>query len=773
MSALLTILAVTAGGTSSLAGTVLFGAPQVVDSSPLADGGTSIAVQPTGQVHLGYQGATPEVMKYATNAYGSGASSWATTQTIKGTLDTPGQQRKSSSLAVDGAGNLHVCYYDSNLNGIMYATNRSGTWAVYPVEGAASPYSAIATDSDNRAHILMIDGGRNVSYRTSDALSASETLGDHADGHVQIVVDGDKHAHALYLANGGELFYATNASGSWVSSLVQTGVSLNTQMALCVDADGNAHAAYASATTLSYATNKDGAWADQDIPAALATLADAEPVAVFVTVGDLGEATIDWFSSMTGKVTRTSNASGIWENAWSESLAAAAGTTDAAIVVDESGNVHLACRNTAANQLVYVTNAAGAPRGADILVTQTRSPATVESLQQVQYTVTVTNLGREEATNVVLVDDLPAGTTFVSTTQGTYTTHQVTWTIASLPAGQADVTTITVTAPFRGTLVNLAMINSTQVQDFKTANNMADDSSNPLSIVPLEHPLVLSVADNVGGVIATAQPAQALYDEGSRVPVVATPDPGYQVQGWSGTVDDASTSNENEVEIGPGGSTTVQVRFEKIPRQLLVVAGTNGSINPLSGSFAHGDLITLTATPKRHYKVKRWVGTDHDDWTSNINLVTMDADRTVTVEFEPGSNQMPKAMASLPSVACPGDTVILDGTQSYDPDEDPLTYKWEANDVALNDSTSATASFTAPNVQEELIVEITLTVSDGQLGDNQVYVMKVQPAGSIGGGGCGGGAINPGAVVCMYSLCWLGLACMKWGPGRGRRGRPD
>lgn len=768
--ALVTILVAITGGVSPDASAGL--SPQVVDTSHTTGGGTSIAVQPTGQVHVAYQGATPNVvMKYATNAYGLTASAWATIQPVSKSLD--GFELKCSGLAVDGAGNVHICYYDTYRRQVMYTNNAAdGNWAVpVLIDGGGMPHSAIAVDSENRAHILMVNDAGQARYFTASfpaVLSAPETLDTDCSGRVQIVIDADNHAHALYTVRGS-MRYATNASGSWQKDTsIDPSVTADPQAALCVDDNGHAHTAYVSGTVLRYATNAGLGWEAEDVKT---NLIDGDTIAVHVMVDASGTPTIDWFSAASGEVTRIRKNSSDWVSVWSFDVPSAADAVDASIVA-VADKVHLVFTETDTNRLLHATNDPAGPQGADVQVTQTRSPDSVVSNQEVTYTIQAKNLGIDAATDVVVENELPVASKSVSTTHGTYSenpdTHKITWNIGSLARDEVAEMTVTVTAPFRGTLSNRATVTSALGEDFRTANNISDDSSTPLEIVPLEHPLVLSVHGGLGGTLTTEQPLQSKYDEGARVTVVATPDPGYRVQGWSGTVDDASKSNTNVVEIGPGEQTVVQVRFEKIPRQLIVVAGGNGSVSPLSAVRPHGEVVTLTATPAPHYKVKKWTGTDNDNRTGNVNFVTMDADRSVIVEFEPAPNGAPKAMAIMSSVACPGDTVILDGTPSYDPDDDPLTYKWEANDVTLNDSTSAQASFTAPHVDEELIVEISLTVNDGQYADTQIYVMKIQPTG-IPTRGCGGGAVNPSGLVCMYSLCWVGLACMKWGAGIGRR----
>jgi hypothetical protein len=55
----------------------------------------------------------------------------------------------------------------------------------------------------------------------------------------------------------------------------------------------------------------------------------------------------------------------------------------------------------------------------------------------------------------------------------------------------------------------------------------------------------------------------------------------------------------------------------------------------LSGTYTDGTVVTLTAVPDNGYQVMAWTGTDDNSRTSNTNTVTMNADRTVTVRFEP------------------------------------------------------------------------------------------------------------------------------------------
>ena len=95
-----------------------------------------------------------------------------------------------------------------------------------------------------------------------------------------------------------------------------------------------------------------------------------------------------------------------------------------------------------------------------------------------------------------------------------------------------------------------------------------------------------------------------------------------------------------------------------------------------------------------------------DDLTYNFGFFSQNI-------FE--QNEIPVAEAGESQQVGTGAIVILDGTQSYDPDEDELTYLWTAPEgIILSDNTSSTPYFTATEVSEATNYEFELIVSDGQ-----------------------------------------------------------
>jgi uncharacterized repeat protein (TIGR01451 family) len=98
---------------------------------------------------------------------------------------------------------------------------------------------------------------------------------------------------------------------------------------------------------------------------------------------------------------------------------------------------------------------------ADLSIVKTATPAVTVG-EMIEYVITVTNDGPDEAADVVVTDTLPAGVTFVSATNGgVIADGVVTWTKGSLASGAETVDTVVVTADAAGAPENIARVSST------------------------------------------------------------------------------------------------------------------------------------------------------------------------------------------------------------------------------------------------------------------------------------------------------------------------
>ncbi|HYG74921.1 MAG TPA: DUF11 domain-containing protein, partial [Planctomycetota bacterium] len=129
------------------------------------------------------------------------------------------------------------------------------------------------------------------------------------------------------------------------------------------------------------------------------------------------------------------------------------------------------------------------PQEADLAVTNTVNNASPALNSNVTFTVTLTNLGPNDATNVSLTDLLPAGLTYVSHTvsAGTYNTMTGVWTIGNVAVSSivngnpTNVQTLTITATVTtlGTKTTTASVSSSDQFDPDLSNNSADSSVTP------------------------------------------------------------------------------------------------------------------------------------------------------------------------------------------------------------------------------------------------------------------------------------------------------
>jgi hypothetical protein len=156
--------------------------------------------------------------------------------------------------------------------------------------------------------------------------------------------------------------------------------------------------------------------------------------------------------------------------------------------------------------------------------------------------------------------------------------------------------------------------------------------------------LTVSVVDANGTVITDPNlalgyvvPSDKYYPRGMVAQIIAYPDPNYQVGRWTGTDNDASTALTNNVTMDSDKHVTVEFEVAPIYQLTTSVIGGHGTltVQPPGGFYPNHTIVMLVAVPDPNYRVNAWTGTDNDSSYALINTVTMNSNRTVTVEFEP------------------------------------------------------------------------------------------------------------------------------------------
>ena len=111
----------------------------------------------------------------------------------------------------------------------------------------------------------------------------------------------------------------------------------------------------------------------------------------------------------------------------------------------------------------------------DVGVVKQANATTVYLGDLVNWTITVTNHGNIQATNVVLKDFLPNGLIFVNASSNAYNIVNGNWTIGNLDAGASVILTITTKVNKTGSITNVANV-TTESEDINPNNNVDNDT---------------------------------------------------------------------------------------------------------------------------------------------------------------------------------------------------------------------------------------------------------------------------------------------------------
>ncbi|MFL5328736.1 MAG: SdrD B-like domain-containing protein [Gemmataceae bacterium] len=120
------------------------------------------------------------------------------------------------------------------------------------------------------------------------------------------------------------------------------------------------------------------------------------------------------------------------------------------------------------------------PALADLSLVKTVNDATPTANETITFTVTVTNSGPAQATNVKVSELIPAGMSFVSAavTQGSYSSANSVWTVGTLNSGQSRILTLQVKVIDPSPSANGATVSSDQF-DPDPGDNIATASVTP------------------------------------------------------------------------------------------------------------------------------------------------------------------------------------------------------------------------------------------------------------------------------------------------------
>jgi hypothetical protein len=157
----------------------------------------------------------------------------------------------------------------------------------------------------------------------------------------------------------------------------------------------------------------------------------------------------------------------------------------------------------------------------------------------------------------------------------------------------------------------------------------------------------LTISSTDGGSVTTPGEGAFVYDIGTEVDVVATPDANYHFVGWTGTAVDAgkvADPGSASTTVTADGDYTLIANFEIDKYTLTICSNNGGSVTtPGEGVFEYacGTVVDLVATPDDGYRFKFWTGPVADE-LSACTTVTITEDTTVEATFVKSAPCPPK-----------------------------------------------------------------------------------------------------------------------------------
>ncbi len=302
-----------------------------------------------------------------------------------------------------------------------------------------------------------------------------------------------------------------------------------------------------------------------------------------------------------GSVTVTTNASGDATFSTATLAPVALNSILSATATDGAGNTS-----------EFSANLVNAAPSADLVVTLIAAPEPVAAGGFLTYTITVSNNGPSNATNVVLTNTLPSTVSFIGATSSTGSITQsgstVTATVGALASGATATITVTVVSPLTsGSITSSATATLTE-SDPNSANNTSTFTSTVVQGPNLV--VTTSVTPSTVGVGSTATITYVVTNASTTVSanvvnVTAPLSSNATVvsvsssQGSAITADGMLTASIGT--LAPGASATINLVLSPTATGTILTTATATSdapnVNPMSTSATATLVVTSSTTP--------------------------------------------------------------------------------------------------------------------------------------------------------------------------------
>jgi uncharacterized repeat protein (TIGR01451 family) len=497
------------------------------------------------------------------------------------------------------------------------------------------------------------------------------------------------------------------------------------------------------------------------------TLTNAGPLkATNVTVGDPLPAGLSFVSATASKGSYNP-ATGVWtvgdvNTATPQTLAIQALVVSANPPVNTATVTHSdqADPNHANNSA-----SVGVQLSTDLGLSKTVSNSTPNVGDTITFTVTLTDLGPNPATNVVVGDALPAGLAFVSATpsQGTYNPSTAEWTVGTVTTATPQTLAIQATVSSPNPLTNTATIGHADQTDPVPGNNSASVTETPqqadLALAKTAPPfanvgspvlftvtvhnsgpdaatdVVVHDAVPTGFSFLTATPSQGVYDSVTGDWTVGTVAASASQQLTLTATLTSSTPSQNTATVSHSDQFDPDTSNNSASAGVQAAADLGLSKSVSNATPNVGDTITFTVTltnlaasPATNVAVQDALPAGLTFVSATVSQGTYDAGTgawTVGTVLAPATLSIHARVDSANSLA---NTATISHLDQFDPnpinDTATATETPQQADLGL----AKTVSDSTPNVGDNITFTVTLT-DNGPDPATNVSVQDALPAG--------------------------------------------
>jgi hypothetical protein len=285
---------------------------------------------------------------------------------IISTMDSTGSVGYNSSIAVDANEKVHISYIDLTNEKLKYMTNSTGSWVTWAIGSAGNSRTGIAVDAEGKHHIVYDGTGGDLKYATDATGTGMSYLlesGAYSGliGGDSIALDSYGKAHISYFkASDFDLKYATNASGTWSTSILVNGGALGPfpaySASIGVDSNNYIHISCyddASPDSIKYVTNMTGSW----VATTIATIGLAAGWKTSLAVDSNNKIHVSYYDSTNDALKYASNASGTWQTETVDK--SSGGVWDASLAIDKANGNQVHMVYNSYSGFKYATKSAG------------------------------------------------------------------------------------------------------------------------------------------------------------------------------------------------------------------------------------------------------------------------------------------------------------------------------------------------------------------------------------------------------------------------------